>query len=78
MRGMDRDTLRAAIKLIGLTHTEFADLVGVTPRHVSRWLKGDRAIPKVVAVLVLFVLERPEMLAKLVTISQTIEVKEAA
>jgi transcriptional regulator with XRE-family HTH domain len=39
------DDLRAILGGIGITQAEFARLVGVTPRAVSLWMVGDRAIP---------------------------------
>ncbi|MFZ0607656.1 MAG: hypothetical protein WAM75_08275 [Xanthobacteraceae bacterium] len=39
------DDLRVALSSVGVTQTEFARLIGVTPRAVSLWMVGDRAIP---------------------------------
>lgn len=39
------DDLKAVLGGIGITQTEFARLIGVTPRAVSLWMVGDRAIP---------------------------------
>jgi transcriptional regulator with XRE-family HTH domain len=37
--------LRLILGELGLAQTELARLIGVTPRAVSLWLKGDREIP---------------------------------
>lgn len=39
------DGLKAALSGVGITQTDFARLIGVTPRAVSLWMVGDRAIP---------------------------------
>jgi hypothetical protein len=42
---MQSDELKAIIAKIGINQAEFARLVGVTPRAVTLWMVGDRAIP---------------------------------
>lgn len=37
--------LKTIIDSLGLTQAEFARLIGVTPRAVTLWMVGDRAIP---------------------------------
>jgi hypothetical protein len=39
------DELKAIIGKLGLSQTDFARLIGVTPRAVTLWMVGDRAIP---------------------------------
>lgn len=39
------DDLKVILSGVGITQTEFARLIGVTPRAVSLWMVGDRAIP---------------------------------
>jgi len=39
------DELKVAVKDLGLTPQDFARLAGVTPRAVSLWISGERAIP---------------------------------
>jgi hypothetical protein len=39
------DDLKAILSGVGVTQVEFARLIGVTPRAVSLWMVGDRAIP---------------------------------
>jgi hypothetical protein len=37
--------LKAIIDALGLSQADFARLIGVTPRAVTLWMVGDRAIP---------------------------------
>lgn len=39
------EELAAALSMAGLSATAFAGLVGVEPRTVRRWLRGDSSIP---------------------------------
>ncbi len=42
---MDSAALRAFLVMTGLSPGEFARLVDVTPRAVTMWLSGERAVP---------------------------------
>jgi predicted transcriptional regulator len=42
MLGVD---LKTILNEVGLSQTDFARLVGVTPRAVTLWMVGDRNIP---------------------------------
>lgn len=42
---MSNDKLTESIAEIGLTKAELAQLVGVTPRAVNMWCRGDREMP---------------------------------
>src|SRR5262249_4507554 len=46
--------LRAALDALGVSQRHAADLFHVTPRHVRRWLHGDRRIPHSTALVIHF------------------------
>ncbi|TPN82806.1 helix-turn-helix domain-containing protein [Aquimarina algicola] len=45
---MDKGQLKTIRKELGLTQTELAKLVGVSPRTIQGWEYGDQKIPKTV------------------------------
>jgi len=45
VRVMEGVELKASVKELGLSPQDFARLAGVTPRAVSLWVSGERAIP---------------------------------
>jgi hypothetical protein len=45
IRSMLSSDLKKIIDELGITQTAFARLIGVTPRAVTLWMAGDRAIP---------------------------------
>jgi transcriptional regulator with XRE-family HTH domain len=38
--------LRAALKSLNLRQTTLAEVLGVSPNTVHRWVKGDMAVPQ--------------------------------
>jgi helix-turn-helix protein len=42
---MTSSELKAILEELGISQADFARLIGVTPRAVTLWLAGDRAIP---------------------------------
>lgn len=42
---MDKEGLLKLIKSLSISQVEFAILIGVETRTVTRWLKGERKIP---------------------------------
>ena len=51
--------LRSALNLLSLAQSDFAKLVGVTPRAVSLWLSGERTIPGPLGAYVRLLLSLP-------------------
>ncbi len=57
LRSMERENLKERREQIGLTQTEFAEIIGVTSTTISRYETGLMKIPKYMD----FVLEALEM-----------------
>ena len=49
---MDRQDLRATLERLGISQSDLARLVDVTPRAVSLWMVGARGVPGTVAAYV--------------------------
>lgn len=43
-----KGSLEDKLKILGITKSQFADKIGVDPVTVSRWINGERKIPKIV------------------------------
>lgn len=61
---MKPDELRAFLKTYGLSSSDFADLIGVTPMAVVHWLEGRRSISITVARLIDLFRRRPELMGE--------------
>lgn len=59
---MDKNQLRYTLEQLALPQNAFAELLGVTPRAVSLWLTGERAVPNpAISYLRLFSLLTPNL-----------------
>lgn len=56
---MTRQELRANLAGLGISHSNLADLVAVTPRAVSLWMTGARGIPGPVSAYVQLLVSLP-------------------
>lgn len=52
--------MREMLERAGIGQTELAFWLGVTPRSIRRYLKGDRPVPPSLALLLEYWIEHPE------------------
>jgi plasmid maintenance system antidote protein VapI len=55
--------MREIIERLGIGQTELARWLGVGDRTIRHYIKGDRDVPPSLALLLIYLIDRPEALA---------------
>jgi plasmid maintenance system antidote protein VapI len=57
---MNATEMRVALEALGISQTELATWLGVGSRSIRRYLDGSRDVPPALALLLAYLLHRPE------------------
>lgn len=61
---------RRALRLIGFSQTDFADVIGYNPSHISQMCNGKSPVPYPLELLIRIILKFPEARSYIIKLSE--------